>query len=138
MRKLFLATTFTLGATVLLGGVALADPGYTLKIDSPPAKKAEKAHVRIQIAPGAGFHVNKEYPASVVWTTVPAGVTVEKQKQTAKDAVKLTEESAEFDVGYTASAAGAQTLVGDLKFAVCDKDSCQPKKEKLNVTVHVQ
>jgi hypothetical protein len=132
MRNLFLVST------LLLSAAAFADPGYKLQITSPPAKKAEKAHVRIQITPGAGFHVNKEYPASVVWTTVPGGVLVEKPKQTAKDAVKLTEEAAEFDVGYTASTAGSQTLLGDLKFAVCDKDSCQPKKEKLSVTVNVQ
>src|SRR6478609_2569084 len=85
--------------------VALADPAYSVKIDAPPGKTAQKGVVKIVIQPGTGFHVNKDYPTSLTLTGIPAGVLVDKMKQTAKDAAKLTEQEAEFDVSYTASAA---------------------------------
>ena len=43
---------------------------------------------RIRIAPGAGFHMNKDYPTLVRLLEIPAGVMVEKPKQDGKDAVK--------------------------------------------------
>jgi hypothetical protein len=118
--------------------VALADPSYALKIDAPPGKAAQKGLVKILIQPGSGYHVNKDYPASLTLTTIPAGVTVDKTKQTAKDATKLTEQEAEFDVSYTAATAGKQTVAGELKFAVCSANSCDPKKEKLTFVVDVK
>jgi hypothetical protein len=124
--------------SLLLPSLALADSSYNLKIDAPPAKKAQKGVVRIEIQPGTGYHVNKDYPASVTLTDVPAGIQVEKPKQTAKDAVKLAEGGAEFDISYTAANPGKQTLVGELKFAVCSANSCDPKKEKLNLTLDVK
>jgi hypothetical protein len=118
--------------------VALADPAYSVKIDAPPGKTAQKGVVKIVIQPGTGFHVNKDYPTSLTLTGIPAGVLVDKMKQTAKDAAKLTEQEAEFDVSYTASAAGKQTVTGDLKFAVCSANSCDPKKEKLTFVVDIK
>jgi hypothetical protein len=120
----------------LVPGVALADPAYALKIDTPPAKKAQKAVVKIHIQPGAGFHVNKDYPTNLT-VSAPSTVALEKPKQTAKDAVKLAEEGADFDVSYTANEPGKQTFTGELKFAVCSANSCDPKKEKISFTVDV-
>lgn len=129
MRKLITVSI------LLMGGLAFADSSYELKIDAPKAKKAQKGVAKIHITPGAGFHVNKDYPTSV--SIVPAGCTVEKPKQTAADAVSLTEKSADFDVSFTCNAAGKQTFTGEMKFAVCSANSCDPKKEKLSFTVDV-
>src|SRR5437764_12394286 len=96
-------------ASLLLGGAAFADPSYNLKIDAPPGKKAQKGVVKIHIAPGAGFHVNKDYPTNLS-VVAPAGATVDKPKQGAKDAVKLAEEGADFDVAYTCTQAGKQVF----------------------------
>ena len=125
MRKL------VLGSLLLVSGVALADPSYNLKIDAPSAKKAQKAVVKIQITPGAGFHVNKDYPAKLK-VEAPAGVKVDPTQQT------ITEQAAEFDLPFTADATGKQTFTGELKFAVCSASSCDPKKEKLTFTVDVK
>src|SRR6185503_13509574 len=123
-----------------LGTVALADhsdPAYQIKVDAPPAHKAKRGVAKIHIAPGAGFHFNKDYPAQAT-VQAPAGVTVEKAKLTAKDAVALSEKGAEFDVAYTPAEAGRKTFTGELKFAVCSASSCDPKKEKLSFTVEVK
>lgn len=68
MRKLLLSSLLISCTT----SVALADSSYNLKIDAPPAKKAQKAVVKIHVTPGAGFHVNKDYPAKLK-VDAPAG-----------------------------------------------------------------
>jgi len=138
MRKLVL-----LGSLVasLLGSLfwrssAFADSAYNVKIDAPAVKKAQKGVAKIHIAPGTGFHVNKDYPTTVS-VVAPTGITVDKPKQTAKDAVKLAEEGADFDVAFTTTDSGKKLFTGELKFAVCSANSCDPKKEKLSFTVDV-
>ena len=86
MRKLVL-----LGSLVLCNS-AFADAAYNVKIDAPAVKKAQKGMAKIHIAPGSGFHVNKDYPTSVS-VVAPTGITVDKPKQTAKDADRLLESS---------------------------------------------
>lgn len=123
--------------SVFFSSGAFADPAYTIRVDAPPVKKAHPGVAKIHIAPGQGFHFNKDYPASVT-VTAPAGVTVPKTKLTAKDAASLSETGAEFDVAYTPSQKGKKTFTGELKFAVCSASSCDPKKEKLAFTVEVK
>jgi hypothetical protein len=124
-------------AITLCAGRARADESYAVKIDAPPAKRAQRSVAKIHIAPGAGFHVNKDFPTSVTLSDVPAGVAVDKPKQTARDAIRLEDAGAEFDVAFTASAAGKKTFAGELKFAVCSASSCNPKREKISFTVDV-
>src|SRR5437763_301488 len=91
----------SLFAVPLAAPVALAQPvphtpapaeaSYVLKIDAPVAKAGQKGVAKVKITPGAGYHMNKEYPTSLVFTTVPAGVLVDKMKLTAKDAAKFEE-----------------------------------------------
>jgi hypothetical protein len=127
----------TFFAVTGLGATAFADAAYTVKVEAPPVKKAEKAKARIHITPGAGFHMNKEYPTSIALTP-PAGVTLEKPKLTAKDAAKFEEAGADFDVVFTASDVGKKDFTGELKFAVCSANSCDPKREKIAFTVEVK
>jgi hypothetical protein len=123
----------------LVGGrtAHAADASYALRLEVPPAKRGQKGVARIHIAPGAGFHMNRDYPM-VVSVVAPAGLAIERPKQTAKDAVKLEEAGVDFDVAYTASEAGAKLVTGELKFAVCNASSCDPKKEKLSFTIDVK
>jgi hypothetical protein len=111
---------------------------YVLKVDAPPAKKGEKAVAKIHITPGAGYHINKEYPTSLVFTAVPAGVLVDKMKLTAKDAAKFEEAAAEFDVAYTAAQPGKKVVAGELKFAVCSATTCDPKKSAVSFEIDVK
>jgi hypothetical protein len=111
---------------------------YVLKVEAPPAKKGQKSVAKIRITPGAGYHMNKEYPTSLVLSTVPAGVTVDKMKQTMKDAAKWEEAGGEFDVAYTAAAPGKQVVSGEIKFAVCSANTCDPKKSNVSFEIDVK
>jgi hypothetical protein len=111
---------------------------YVLKVEAPPAKKGQKSIAKIHITPGAGYHMNKEYPTSLVLSTVPAGVTVDKLKWTMKDAAKWEEAEGEFDVAYTAAEAGKKTVSGEIKFAVCSATTCDPKKSNVSFEIDVK
>ena len=143
MKKLL--TFVAVSSVALIASAALpafaeggATTGYTLKIDAPPAKKGQKAVAKIHITPGAGFHMNKEYPTSLTLSAVPAGVTVDKAKQTMKDAAKWDETGGEFDVAYTAAQPGKKVVAGELKFAVCSTNTCDPKKSSISIPIDVK
>ena len=111
---------------------------YVLKVDAPPAKKGQKAVAKVKITPGSGYHMNKKYPTSLVLTTVPSGVTVDKMKQTMKDAAKWEEAGGEFDIAYTAADPGKKTVSGEIKFAVCSATTCDPKKSNVSFEIDVK
>jgi len=127
------ATAFLL-LSLVMTRAAFADSSYNVQIDAPVAQKAHKGVAKIHITPGAGFHVNKEYPASMS-VVAPAGVTVDKAKA---PPTKVEEAAMDFEVAYTPSEAGKKTFTGELKFAVCSANSCDPKKQALNFTVDVK
>jgi hypothetical protein len=119
---------------LLCGPTARADSSYNVKVEAPPAQKAHKGTARIHITPGAGYHVNKEYPASAK-VVAPAGVTLDKDKVPPSS---VQEAALDFEIPYTPNEAGKKTFTGELKFAVCSANSCDPKKEPLNFTIDVK
>ena len=138
MQKV-VALVAVLTIPVLASGTASADEtSYVLKVDVQPAKKGQKAVAKVHITPGAGYHMNKEYPTSLTFTTVPAGVLVDKMKLTAKDAAKFEEAGAEFDVAYTAAELGKKKVSGEIKFAVCSATTCDPKKSAVSFEIDVK
>jgi len=120
--------------SLLVGPAAWADTSYQVKVEAPAAQKAKKGVAKIHITPGAGFHVNKEYPSSVK-VVAPAGVTVDKDKL---GPTKVEEAAMDFEVPYTPTESGKKTFTGELKFAVCSANSCDPKKEALSFTIDVK
>jgi len=140
MKKLVAISLFFAAAPVLAQqqGERAAMASYVLKVEAPPAKKGQKAVAKVKITPAAGYHMNKEYPTSLVLSSVPAGVLVDKMKQTAKDAAKWEEAEGEFDVAYTASEAGKKTVSGEIKFAVCSANTCDPKKSNVSFQIDVK
>jgi hypothetical protein len=139
MKKLVaLFALFSLACLPLVARADQAATGYTLKVEAPPAKKGQKSVAKIKITPAAGYHMNKEYPTALTLSSVPAGVTVDKTKQTLKDAAKWEEQGGEFDVAYTAAAAGKKTVSGELKFAVCSATTCDPKKSNVSFEIDVK
>jgi len=138
MKKVFLAACLTASTLApFAAGAQGPDASYILKVEAPAAKKGQPAVAHIKVTPGAGYHMNKEYPTSLALTP-PAGVTLAKAKLTAKDAAKWEEPGGQFDVSYTAAAAGKQTVTGELKFAVCSANSCDPKKSPVSFEIDVK
>ncbi len=108
-----------------------ADPSYSLRWEVPAAKRGERALVRLHLAPGKGYHVNKEFPTALT-VAVLTGVAVDKPTS------KVEEAGADFEVALTAAEPGKKVVTGDLKFAVCSATSCDPKREKVSFTVDVK
>ena len=143
MKKLVAAVAFSaVGALAYAQGQPHNPPpteaSYALKVEAPPAKKGQKAVAKVKITPGAGYHMNKEYPTSLVLSAVPAGVMVDKMKQTMKDAAKWEEAGGEFDIAYTAAEPGKKTVSGEIKFAVCSANTCDPKKSTVSFDIDVK
>jgi len=118
-------------------GAPKGDASYAIKVASPPAQKGQRAAATIQIIPATGYHFNKQYPTSITMTA-PSGVTLDKTKLGAKDATKLEESAAVFDVGYTAASPGKKTVTGELKFSVCSASECETKKTSVSFDVDVK
>ena len=115
-------------------GVARADVaplGYQLAIVAAPAQKGKPTVATVKIVAAATYHMNKEFPTSLVLTP-PSGIAIAKVKFNASDA-KLDEKSAEFTVSFTPAEAGNKEIPGELKFAVCTVDTCIPHKVKVGI-----
>lgn len=130
-RVVVVAVAFAL---VACSASARADSSFAVKVEAPSVQKAHKGVARIRITPGPGFHVNKEYPSSVK-VVAPAGVTVDKDKL---PPTKVEEAAMDFEVPYTPTETGKKVFTGELKFAVCTAQSCDPKKAALHFTVDVK
>lgn len=122
---------------VALAGTAYAADNYKLSVAAPSAKVSARSVAKIRVEPTSGFKMNLDYPTKVT-ITPPEGVTLEKAKQTAKDATKLDKTAAEFDVAFTSADKGKKTFTGEIKFAVCTENNCDPKVEKLSFQVDVK
>ncbi len=118
-----------------------ADEGK-LAIESPvDAKAGTETIAKIKVTPATGYHVNTEFPTKLT-LTAPDGVTLAKAEFKAGgmdkgkgDADVFEEQSLELGIKLTAAKSGSFTINGTFKFAVCDKDSCRPKKETIAIQV---
>ena len=120
----------------------LAPDEGKLAIDAPAdAKAGAEATAKITVTPGTGYHVNTEFPTKLT-LTAPDGVTLAKTElkmggpsKDKGDADVFEEQQLLLGVKLTAAKSGSYTINGTFKFAVCDKDSCRPKKETIAIQV---
>lgn len=122
---------------VAMTGNALANAYQSTAIKVPSAKVGARAVATISVQPKGPYHINLEFPAKLT-IDAPGGVTLEKAKQTARDAVKFEKSGAEFQVAFMPQSAGKKLLTGELKFAACDETTCVPQVEKISFTVDVK
>ena len=100
-------------------------------------RRRQKAVAKVKITPGAGYHMNKEYPDQAS-LTAPAGVTVAKTKLTPRTPPKLEEAGGEFDVAYTARRGGQEDRHRRAQVRGVQRDTCHPKKRSVSFTVDVK
>ncbi|MBL9014546.1 MAG: hypothetical protein JNL83_10240 [Myxococcales bacterium] len=120
----------------------LAPDEGKLAIDPPAdAKAGAEATAKITVTPGAGYHVNTEFPSKLT-LTAPEGVTLARTEwkmggpsKDKGDADVFEEQQLLLGIKLTAAKSGSYTINGTFKFAVCDKDSCRPKKETIAIQV---
>ena len=83
-------------------------------------------------------HINKKYPTRLT-VNPPEGVSVKKTRQTATDAVKLSDSTLEFQVAFEADEPGTKTIKGELRFATCKgEESCQQYTKRISFDVDVK
>jgi hypothetical protein len=114
------------------------DASYKIAI-APPASApvGSEAVARVSVTPSAGWHVNKDFPTSLA-ITAPDGVKVGKAMMDTKDVTKLDDNELAFDVKLVAAKAGTYKVDGEIKFAVCTPDSCDPKYRPIAIQLVVQ
>ena len=128
--------------SVLLSLAVAAEPApgkpYRVELTAPAAAAVGKVGAaQVRVVPAEGYHTNKEFPTKLT-VTAPAAVTVARATQSAADAKAFSPDRLEFEVGFTATAAGAHEILGDLRFAVCTPQTCIPVKEKVTWKVAVK
>ena len=106
------------------------DTSYNLAVNPPPAAAVgAQAVARVVVHPSEGWKMNHDYPTKLKLAP-PDGVTVEKQTLEVGDA-KLDDHELAFDVKLTAARAGTYKVGGEIKFAVCTPETCDPKKQEI-------
>jgi len=138
MLRLF-STLVLMGAiTSATAAPTDAKKSYAVSIEAPEtAQVGQATSAKVKLEPGAGYKINKQYPIKLQ-VTPPGGVDVERTTQKAKDAVRLDEEQALFEVKFTAKEAGRKEMKAVFGFSVCTPKNCQVKKEKLSFSTEVR
>lgn len=103
-----------------------ADPGYGEGKDA-------KFHVVLKAM--GGYHVNPDYPIRID-LKAPEALKLSKTSFGKPDAAEFGEESARFDVSFTA-AKGTHAVEAAVDFAVCTKETCVPDQRTLALNLEV-
>lgn len=136
---------FALGSALVAPRIAAAESvaaalsgtkPFTVVIEKVAAKRGQPATAKVQIRPGSGWHMNVDYPTELR-LKLPDNVTSPKPTLTKQDA-KLTEQEGHFDVVLVGSKPGKQTVLGDLRFAVCTATTCDPQKAPVSIELNVE
>jgi hypothetical protein len=114
------------------------DTSFKLAISTPPIGPAgAEAVAHVTVTPAQGWHVNKDFPIKLALTP-PEGLTLTKAVMETGDVAKLDDNELTFDVKMKAAKAGSYKIDGELKFAVCTPETCDPKKQPINITMVAQ
>lgn len=118
-------------------GANPTDERFALQIEPAEGKVGQENTVLVKVVPKAPWHMNLDFPTSLA-VSAPGDVKLSKGDQNKADAVKLSEETAEYAVKFTTDAAGDKAFSGKFKFAVCQDEQCSPVTEELNFRVAVK
>jgi len=114
------------------------DGSFKLAVSTPAAGPAgTEAIAHVTVTPSTGWHMNKDYPTKLK-LTAPEGVALQKAVLELADVAKLDDNELAFDVKLTPARAGTYKVDGELKFAVCTPDTCDPKKQTIAFDVVAQ
>lgn len=95
---------------------------------------------RIRIVPGAGFHINTEYPFVVQLADAP-GLKLDKlrfeggRRGAVGDAETLAEEELAIPITVTPTTSGDHTLNGTINFGICKATSCLQRSMPITLAI---
>ena len=128
----FVALPLAAGATAARAAESL----YEITKVEPKVAVGATGTASLTIKVKGGWHVNDEAPISVA-LTMPAGVTVKKEKLTRSDLAASSKESARFDIPVSATEAGKKTIGAEAHFVLCQEQACKPVKETVTLAIEV-
>ena len=107
---------------------------YQIAIKAPEkATVGQEVETAITITPRNGFKINVEYPAKLTLEAVPAGTRVPSETVT-KSAMSVEDARLTVPVRFTADAPGERRLGGELRFSICNPQTCQMPRETVSFT----
>lgn len=125
-------------AGVITGEIEGGDDRFVLTVDVPTeAKAGEQGKVTVRVEPSGPWHMNLDYPTSLK-IEAATGVQLAKAEQKKVDAVKLDENSCEYEIAFTPEGDGDKAFKGQFKFAVCQDDACSPVTKDIAFQVAVK
>ena len=118
-------------------GATVRDVGFELRATAGgPYHAGQAGTFGVTLTPGAGYHVNEEYPIRVE-LTAPAEVTLPKATLARADAADFGPTKAHFEVPFTAAVEGERRVQLTVGFAVCTPERCMPDERTLSVVLPV-
>jgi hypothetical protein len=116
---------------------SIEEASFALRlVEAGPYKAGELGRFVLSIEPRGEYHLNLEYPVEIAVTS-DTGATFPKANLSKPDAAEFGENKARFEVPFTASAAGAQKVLCNVKFAVCTPETCVPDERNLTLALAV-
>jgi hypothetical protein len=113
------------------------DTSFRLAFEKPGALSAgQPGTVQVVLESKGGYHVNQDYPIRVD-LKAPEGVKLSKASLAKPDAKAFSEQSARFDVGFTADK-GTHDVQATVDFAVCTAETCVPDQRTIAIALDVQ
>ena len=113
------------------------DNTFKLSLSTAPGYAGGKeGALALTLEARGGYHVNQEYPIRVD-LKAPGDVKLEKTTLGKPDAAQFSEQSARFDLPFSATA-GAHDLTAVVDFAVCTKETCLPDQRTVALALQVR
>ena len=116
---------------------SIEDTSFRLAFEKPGAYTAgTPGKVQVVLESKGGYHVNQDYPIRVD-LKAKEGVKLDKASLAKPDAAAFSEQSARFDVGFTADK-GTHDVEATVDFAVCTAETCVPDQRTISIALDVQ
>jgi hypothetical protein len=113
------------------------DTSFKLAFEKPDTYTAgQPGTLKVVLEPRGGYHVNQDYPIRVD-LKAPGVVKLAKPSLGKADAAAFSEQTARFDVGFTADK-GSHDVQATVDFAVCTSETCVPDQRTIAIALDVQ
>lgn len=120
-------------------GPRVVQEGYTVELSGADGAvtSGELTQLALVIEGQGEWHLNQDFPFAVD-IQAPDGVQLPKDSFGKDDAASFADEGARVDVPLTPTAAGEHTVEAEVRFAICNPQSCIPKTETVALALQVQ
>ena len=143
-KSLLIASTFGLvialgaGTPDAMGEEKKEKKNFSIQTGETTVSAGKDGKVNITIVPAKGYKWNKDFPAMLTMKEGTEGVVALKGTQYKGDAFETKDKKVSVAADVTGKKAGAQALQGELRFSVCNEESCIIATEKVEANVTVK